>query len=117
MQQAARNVGGFIATARLRALNGHSIQDIETWDDADEAKAQAIKKAMLEGQSVNTLGDDAQLLAGATLALLDQPARYDAVTRALDQALDRSFQSDPIWGARPVDAAYIRYAKELVLRS
>jgi hypothetical protein len=24
MQQAARNVGGYIATARLKALNGHS---------------------------------------------------------------------------------------------
>jgi hypothetical protein len=116
MQQAARNVGGFIATARLNALNGHSIQDIETWDDADEAKAQAIKTATLEGRSARTLGDDAQLMAGATLAVLDQPAQYDAVTRALNEALDRSFQTDPIWGTQPADAAYIRYAKDLTLR-
>jgi len=116
MQQAARNVGGYIVTARLAALDQHTIQDIETWDDADEAKAQAVKAAMLAGTSAVTLGDDAQLLAGATLAVLDQPAKYDTVTQALNDGLDDSFRRDPIWGMRPVDAAYIRYARELVLR-
>jgi hypothetical protein len=105
MQQAARSIGGQIATTRLRALKGHSIQDIETWDDADEAKAQAIKTAMLKGRLERTLGDDAQLLAGATMAVLEEPAEYDAVTQALNQALDRSFQTDPIWGVRTADAA------------
>ena len=116
MQQAARNVGGYIATARLNALNGHSIQDIETWDDNDERVAQTINTALAAGKPVVSLGDDAQLLAGATLALLDQPGKYKAVTEALNAALDKSFQTDPIWGVPTADAAYIRYAKKLALR-
>jgi hypothetical protein len=109
MQQAARNVGGFIATAKFAALDGHSIQDIETWDDDDEARAQAVKSAALAGQSIATLGDDAQLLAGATIALLERPDLYDAVTKALNEGLDLSFRRDPIWGAPQGDAIFIRY--------
>jgi hypothetical protein len=109
MQQAARNIGGFIATAKLSALDGHSIQDIETWNDKDEARAMAVKNAVLAGQSIANLGDDAQLLAGVTLALLDRPNLYDAATRALNDGLDLSFKRDPIWGAPQPDAVYIRY--------
>jgi hypothetical protein len=116
MQQAARSVGGFIATVRLNSLNGHSIQDIETWDDPDEAKALQIRAALLKEQPIGTLGDDAQLLAGATLALLEMPAMYQSVTEALNEGLDRSFQSDPIWGVALPDATYIRYAERLVLK-
>ena len=109
MQQAARNVGGFIATAKLSALDDHSIQDIETWDDNDEARAMAVKNAVLASQPIANLGDDAQLLAGVTLALLDQPDLYDAATQALNDGLDLSFKRDPIWGAPQPDAIYIRY--------
>jgi hypothetical protein len=111
MQQAARNIGGFIATARLNALGGHSIQDIETWDDSDESRAQAVKAALLAHSDIGNLGDDAQLLAGATLALLDEPDLYDSVTNSLNAGLDLSFQRDPIWGAPQGDAIYIRYGK------
>jgi hypothetical protein len=113
MQQAARNVGGFIATVQLTALGGHSIQEIETWDDNDESQAQAIKTAALAGRDISSLGDDAQLLAGATLALLEQPEQYDTVTHLLNAALDVSFGRDPIWGAPRPDAIYIRYANAL----
>jgi len=109
MQQAARNIGGFIATAKLSALDGHSIQDIETWDDNDEAQAMAVKNAVLAGQPIAKLGDDAQLLAGVTLALFDQPDLYDDATQALNDGLDLSFKRDPIWGAPQPDAIYIRY--------
>jgi hypothetical protein len=62
---------------QLTALGGHSIQEIETWDDNDESQAQAIKAAALAGRDMSSLGDDAQLLAGATLALLEKPEQYD----------------------------------------
>jgi hypothetical protein len=109
MQQAARNIGGFIATTKLSALDGHSIQDIETWDDNDEARAIAVKNAVLANQPIANLGDDAQLLAGVTLALLDRPDLYQAATRALNDGLDLSFRRDPIWGLPQPDAIYIDY--------
>jgi hypothetical protein len=117
MQQAARSVGGYIATARLNALAGHSIQDIETWDDQDEAIALAIQKAVLAGNSIAGLGDDAQLLAGTTLALLQKPDDYDAITASLAAGLDRSFSTDPVWGHPDPDRAWLRYPKRLTLAS
>ena len=50
--KAARRVGKMIATRKLKALNNHSIQDIETWDDADEETAQAIANQILKNRSV-----------------------------------------------------------------
>ena len=108
MQEAARRAGGFIATAKLRALGGHGIQEIETWDDTDEHAAQTIAELLRNDAPVVDRGDDAQLLAGATLALLDQPQQYDRVTARLAAALDRSFALDPIWGTPQPDHAYVR---------
>ena len=98
MAKAAQAVGGFIATAKLDALEGHSIQDIETWDDADEAAAQTVFEAAHSGKSLIGLGDDAQLLAGTTMAFLENAGAYDAITGALNDALDDSFLRDPVFG-------------------
>ena len=99
MQETARHVGALIVTIKLAALGGHSIQDIETWDDHDESRALVIKQALLAHRPIEWLGDDAQLLAGATIALLENPAQYDIVTRSLNIGLDNSFSRDPIWGS------------------
>jgi hypothetical protein len=96
---AARRVGQIIATSKLTALQGRSIQDIETWDDHDEEIAQAIAAASEAKQSIVGRGDDAQLLAGTTLAVLRKPALYDVAQEALNAALDDSYHKDPIWGA------------------
>jgi hypothetical protein len=98
MADAARAVGAYIACTQLRALEGHSIQDIETWDDGDEDAAIAITAALAAGQPIVALGDDAQLLAGATVAFHNKPADYAAITKALDAALDDSFARDPVFG-------------------
>jgi hypothetical protein len=103
---AARQVGKMIATKPFKALNGHSIQDIETWDDTDEASAEAIAALILRGQSIAGHGDDAQLLAGATLALLERPEIYKEAQSLLNDALDDSYRTDPIWGALEADHAF-----------
>lgn len=97
--EAARKVGKMLVTETFAALNDHSIQDIETWDDADEAAAQKVCDKVLAGQTIVRVGDDAQLLAGVTLALLQEPGLYAAATKLLNAALDDSFDQDPIWGS------------------
>src|SRR5205807_8619572 len=109
MQKSARLVGAFIATTTLQALANHSIQDIETWDDADESVAQRIATAFRNRVSVVNKGDDAQLLAGATLAVLAQPSLYDSVTEDLAKALDYSFAHDPIWGPPKPHPVFLHY--------
>lgn len=104
MQEAARQVGNYIAKVKLKALGDNSIQDIETWDDADEACAEAVRDALKAGNLIAELGDDAQLLAGATMYLLDHPDQYTDVTKTLAVALDKSFETDPIWRRRGQEA-------------
>jgi hypothetical protein len=98
MQAAAREAGAYLVTAHLRALGGHSIQDIETWCDADESTARAIRSMLEADTSIAGLGDDAHALAGANLALFETPASYDRVTARVNEALEESFADDPVWG-------------------
>lgn len=108
MQAAAQHVGSLIASSTLTALGGNKIQDLETWDDSDDDIARSIAAAMLANTSVASQGDDAALLAGATIAAFDQPGEYDTITARLNEALDASFASDPYWGTPSPDHAFIR---------
>jgi hypothetical protein len=105
MQAAAHKIGAYVATTRLHALGGRSIQDIETWDDSDDGTALAIAAKLLHDQPVIGAGDDAQLLAGLTIAILRQPddAVYASATRQVNLALDDSFARDPYWGSGLAD--------------
>ncbi len=111
MQDAARSVGAMIATARLEALGGHGIQEIETWDDPDEDRALQVAAAMRAGSAVTGIGDDAQLLAGLTLALYENPAAYAGATRLLDAGLDESYAHDAYWGGARRDLAFVARAR------
>lgn len=108
MKLMARQVGAFISSVQLEALGNHCIQDIETWENSDEQTAQRIAAALLHQVEIKGLGDDAQLLAGATLAAFQQPELYDSINRSLNDALDVSFQDDPIWGRLPADRAFLK---------
>src|SRR5262249_53765301 len=88
----------FIANAKLRSLGGHSIQEIETWDDSDEAAAQAIIDGLRQTRPIAGMGDDAQVLAGATLVLLQSPTAYRTVSDQVNVALDASFKNDHTFG-------------------
>ncbi len=103
MRDAARQVGAMIATTRLDALAGHSVQDIETWDDSDENSAVTIAGRLHAGCSIVGAGDDAQIVAGLTLAAIQHPDRYAAASKLANDALDDSFASDPYWGTAPRD--------------
>jgi hypothetical protein len=108
MQAAAEEVGALIATVKLKTLAGHDIQDIETWDDADEAIARHLAERFASGKSVVGAGDDAQLLAGATLAVLAAPESYAAISKLLNAGLDDSFARDSVWHPLKPDPFAIR---------
>ena len=42
MRDSARLMGHVIGTTKFQAFNNHSFQDLETWDDYDEATAESI---------------------------------------------------------------------------
>lgn len=108
MQASAQHVGSLIASSTLTALGGNKIQALETWDDSDDDIARLIAQNMTANSSVAGQGDDAALLAGATIAAFDQPGQYDTITARLNEALDASFASDPYWGTPSPDHAFIQ---------
>jgi hypothetical protein len=97
--EAARRVGAYLVTAKLKALANHSIQDIETWDDSDETAALDVAARIAANQSIVGAGDDAQLLAGCNIATMARPDLYEQMTDLLHLGLDESFVRDPIWGS------------------
>ncbi len=99
MAEAAQLVGQTIATAKLTALGGHCILDLETWDDTDEQTTLAIVSAMRQNQPVMEVGDDAHLLAAATMLLFQDADLYEQVTALLNDALNESYDRDPYLGA------------------
>jgi nucleoside phosphorylase len=115
MQVAARRVGAMIATTPLAALDGHSIQEIETWDDADENTAMTIAGRLQSNSSVVGAGDDAALIAGLTLATIREPdpKRYEAMSQLVRDALDDSFNSDPYWGKLDPGRFITRFTRTL----
>ncbi len=106
MADSARRVGAFVATARLKALGGNSIQNLETWDDFDESAATHIAELFAANKPAAAFGDDAQLLAGANLAAFDNPESYDSITKRLEEALDLSFAEDPYWAKIGYDRCF-----------
>jgi hypothetical protein len=115
MKNTARRVGAYIATAKLPAFGGKSVQDLETWDNPDEESAWRIAHRLIANQSVAGMGDDAQLLAGGVLAFYQQPEQYKKINEHLMKALDVSFECDPIWS--PPAAPEFLDARRLSRRS
>ena len=89
------------------------MQDIETWDDADENTAASIATSLRAGKSIVNAGDDAQTIAGLTLAVLDQPERYEEFSELANAALDASFRTDPYWGVPGPDNFVLRPAQKM----
>jgi len=96
---AARRVGTFLATTKLKALGNHSIQDVETWDDVDEAAAQDAAARVVANKCLIGAGDDAQLMAGCNIAIFGQPGLYKQMNTLLEEGLNESYDRDPLWGS------------------
>jgi hypothetical protein len=96
---AARRVGAFLVTTKLKALGNHSIQDVETWDDVDEAAAQDAAARVVANKCLIGAGDDAQLLAGCNIAIFSQPGLYKQMSTLLEEGLNESYNRDPLWGS------------------
>jgi nucleoside phosphorylase len=107
LQESARAIGGMIASVRLAALDGRAIQEIETWDDADENAAVTMAGRLGCGTRITGLGDDAQIIAALTIAALRAPEDYELVTELANQGLDESFYADPYWGAAQTDMLFL----------
>ena len=58
--ESARRGGAYIASTRLGALGNRTVQDLETWDDADEEFALAIRAALLDRPLIHPAEDDAE---------------------------------------------------------
>ncbi|HKV93924.1 MAG TPA: hypothetical protein VJW20_15360 [Candidatus Angelobacter sp.] len=111
MSDAAARVGAYIATVKLEALGGHSIQELETWDDTDESTASRVATLIQNGKNIANVGDDAHTLAGATLAAYADSANYLAINKLVNQALDASFAQDPYWRKPQRDFTFLKNDK------
>ena len=99
LQQEAVKIGITIATKKLDSLKGHTIQDLITWTEADESKVVAVKQAAAKANTPLTVhdADDAHLLAGATMALAENPSLFCSLNSRLNDALHESYRKDKIF--------------------
>lgn len=97
MQTAAAIMGAAIANTPLASLNGYTLQQIETWDSFDEQAAWRFALALKNRAETLPAVYSAHVLAGATLALYNDPDRYGDVTGQVADALDEQVQRDRYW--------------------
>ena len=110
MKECAIEVGRHVVTAELNVLarktgKWQNVQSWVTWTDEHEKIVETIKNLLLtsgrEGpQPIANYGDDAQLLAGATCALFENPDPkfFKTVNELLGHALTKSYERDEVWG-------------------
>ena len=95
MAGAAKAVGGYIATAvflRWVVTTSRTSRPGMTW--MKRRRRPSARRAARKNRYW-ALSDDAQLLVGTSLALLDNAGSYGAITKLPADALDDSFARDP----------------------
>ncbi|MDR4493349.1 MAG: hypothetical protein R3B74_02790 [Nitrospirales bacterium] len=104
MKAAAKKVGQCVVKTPLASLNNNAMRDLVNWDEEENIGANEIKNTLLKNSETNdiisNMGSDAQLLAGATLAIFENPDPffYTTINERLAEALQKSFDRDEVWG-------------------
>jgi hypothetical protein len=106
MQYAAAIMGATIANTPLPSLNGYTLQQVETWDSFDEQAAWRFALALKRRAAILPAVYSAHVLAGATLALYNDPDRYGDVTDQVTDALDEQVQRDRYWSVAQRSRTY-----------
>jgi hypothetical protein len=106
MQYAAAIMGATIANTPLPSLNGYTLQQVETWDSFDEQAAWRFALALKSRAAILPAVYSAHVLAGATLALYNDPDRYGDVTDQVTDALDEQVQRDRYWSVAQRSRTY-----------
>lgn len=104
LKESALAVGRHIASTKFLSLRNTPLQEIETWDDADEKVSHDIANTLANDalalndikQENGSSPEDAQILAGAILAAFRRPDRYDIINDTIGEAFDRSYDDDPL---------------------
>ena len=97
MQSAAAIMGAAISNTPLASLNGYTLQQVETWDTFDEQAAWRFALALKNRAEILPAVYSAHVLAGATLALYNDPDRYGEVTVQVADAQAEQVQRDRYW--------------------
>jgi hypothetical protein len=94
----AQAIGRELVTAKLDCFSGRTIQEIETWDEADEDIASRVKQAAQKGVPLTVPNaDDGHILAGATMALAENAALYPMLNQRLSEAFHESYMKDKVF--------------------
>ena len=89
MRESALLVGSYIASVPLNALNGHTLQELATWNDGDEDAAIEVANQLMKPESSSAIATSrnkpkrVQLLSGGILAVIRAPELYGHVNRVL----------------------------------
>ncbi|HEV8327541.1 MAG TPA: hypothetical protein VGQ08_08645 [Nitrospiraceae bacterium] len=95
MRESARAVGRFIATVKLDALKGHSLQDLSTWTESHEQLALEVAEAIANPELLDKIKVNGQhptpmqLISGGILAVVRRPNLFDDVNRVLYKEFSR----------------------------
>lgn len=129
MRSCAVEVGRFVVTETFDTLTRiddtkQSVQDIVGWTTKQENVARNIRNQLIESNGegeglISNSGDDAQLFAGATLALFQNSSKkfFRNVNDRLAEGLQTSFDRDEVWGYPILARTWSPYLGPLVSSS
>ncbi len=108
MKKTVGIVANAIAYTPLDCLERHSLSEINTWDNADEALALRIARDLLDNSPprLDPLYDEeevyaAHIISGATIASASNAAGIDSITKNAISALNELYSTNPVWKGFP----------------